>query len=257
MRYSIRLSYNGSGLNGWQVQPNALSVQELVGNALTALSGDDTGLTGSGRTDTSVNAVNYIAHFDLQGPMPYGISDFIYKLNAILPKNIVIHEIRPQSEDFHSRFSARERQYRYFLHRIKDPFSEAFSYRCKYVLDVDKMNEAAAFLTGRHDFSCFEKKGGGNVTSTCTVYEAVWESYTPHHAALMDFPHSPGDYLVFKIRADRFLRNMVRAIVGTLIDVGRGRISPEKIQELIKSGTRSDAGESVPGKALFLDKVLY
>ena len=257
MRYRIRLSYNGSALCGWQRQNNAPSVQQELSRALSLLIGCETEATGAGRTDAKVNAVNYIAHFDAPETVAAGAADFVYKINAILPKNITVHEILPAREDFHARFSAVSREYHYFIHRRKDPFMESFSYWCKYPLDMDRMNEAAGFLTGTHDFGCFEKTGSNNRTSVCTVYEAEWKTYTPAHVETMGYPVSEGDYIVFRIRANRFLRNMVRAIVGTLVDVGRGRYAPERVKSLIESGSRSDAGESVPGNALFLNKVEY
>lgn len=257
MRYRIKLSYNGAGLSGWQVQNNAPSVQGKIQEALSILLGEDISVTGAGRTDAGVNAVNYVAHFEASAGNVHDAERIVYKLNAILPKNVTAHEISEVPDDFHARFSAVSREYHYFLHRRKDPFMDSFSYRCRYPLDIDRMNEAAAFLLGHHDFSCFEKTGGNNATSLCTVYEAVWEKYLPSHVSLMGYPCEDGDYLVFRIRANRFLRNMVRAVVGTLVDVGRGKLSPEYVRELVASGTRSDAGESVPGHALFLNEVRY
>ena len=257
MRYTVRLSYNGADFNGWQIQPEGVTVQECLQKALSLVSGEDIALTGAGRTDSGVNAVNYIAHFDIEGMLRIRPEELAYKINAILSKGIIVHEIVPASDEFHARFSAVTREYKYFLHRKKDPFMGQFSWYCKYRLDTDAMNEAAAFLKGTHDFSCFEKKGGNNKTSVCTVMEAVWESYTPTHVGQLGYPASEGDYLVFTVRADRFLRNMVRAIVGSLIDVGRGKLEPEWIRSLIASGTRSDAGESVPGHALFLSGIEY
>jgi len=257
MRYAIKLSFNGSAFCGWQKQSNAVSVQEELSKALTVLLGGKTDAVGAGRTDTGVNATNYIAHFDAPEELASEAAHICYKLNAILPKEIAVHEILPAEDDFHARFSARSREYRYFIHRVKDPFAENFSWFCRYPLDMGKMNEAASFLLGQHDFSCFEKKGGGNSTSICTVYETAWETYMPDHCRLCAFPYSEGDYMVFRIRANRFLRNMVRAVVGTLVDVGRGRKDPSWVKGLIDGGTRSDAGESVPGKALFFTGVKY
>lgn len=214
-------------------------------------------MTGAGRTDTEVNAVNYIAHFDTANPSVPESGALVSKLNAILPKDIIVHEIKAAAPDFHARFSATSREYRYFLHTKKDPFAGQFSWYCKYRLDIAAMNEAAAFLPGTRDFSCFEKKGGNNLTSVCTVYEAGWKSYRPTYVEILGYPAGEEDYLVFTVRADRFLRNMVRAIVGSLIDVGRGKRSVEWFRELIGNGTRSDAGESVPGFALFLTGIGY
>ena len=253
----IRLSYNGLTLSGWQRQNNAPSVQQELSHAVSVLLGSETEVTGAGRTDARVNAVNYIAHFDTTGPVPFDATGLIYKINAILPKNITVHEILPCPDDFHARFSAISREYHYFIHLREDPFMESFSYRCRYPLDMERMNSAAAHLLGRHDFRCFEKTGSSNRTSICTVLEARWETYTPPHVSILGYPSAPGDCIFFRIRADRFLRNMVRAIVGSLVDVGRGRHDPEWIAALIQSGTRSDAGESVPGNALFLNRVEY
>lgn len=257
MRYYIRLSYNGSAFSGWQIQPDGITVQGCLQKALSLVSGEDVAVTGAGRTDAGVNAVNYVAHFDVEEPLPLRPGDLEYKINAILGKEIIVHEIAPVSDDLHARFSAVSREYKYFLHRKKDPFMGHFSWYCKYGLDVDAMNEAAAFLKGTHDFSCFEKKGGNNKTSVCTVLEAGWRSYTPSHVKELGYPAADGDYLVFTVRADRFLRNMVRAIVGSLVDVGRGKRDPEWLRSLIGSGSRSDAGESVPGHALFLSDIEY
>lgn len=257
MRYIIKLSYNGAGLSGWQSQKNAPSVQDELENALCTLYGEVISVTGAGRTDAKVNAVNYIAHFDTSTEPPFDTVHVSYKLNAILPKSITVHEIIPANEDFHARFSAVSREYHYFVHMKKDPFIEGFSYRCRYPLDLERMNEAAAHLLGEHDFSCFEKVGGSNATSICTVFEAGWKEYEPAHVGMMGYPASPGDYIVFRIRANRFLRNMVRAIVGTLIEVGRGKASPESIRDLIASRNRSKAGASVPGHALFFNEARY
>ena len=257
MRYSIRLSYDGTGLSGWQIQPNGLSVQESLQNALSTALGENVQVTGAGRTDAGVNAVNYVAHFDVERQPVSEPGALVCKLNAILKKEITVHAISPEEESFHARFSAVSREYRYFIHRKKDPFIGKFSWQCGYRLDVEAMNEAASCLPGTRDFSCFEKKGSDNRTSVCTVYEAIWETYVPTHVAVMGFPCHSGDYMVFRIRADRFLRNMVRAIVGSLVDVGRGKREPEWIAELMTSGSRGDAGGSVPGHALFLSEVRY
>ena len=297
MRFSICLSYDGAQFCGWQIQNGAPSVQECLQDALSRLLGRPISVTGCGRTDTSVNALGYIAHFDVDGELPFGQEDLCYKLNAILPRSVAVHGIVPASDDFHSRYDAVRREYTYFINRKKDPFVRAYSWQCGYPsLDFEAMNEACRHLLGTHSFDCFEKTGGSNKTSVCTVYEAFWAPYTPSHLSVMEtIPEgdtlsqthghprpckregpiedgrglseakevwdsvSPSgkDYWYFRISADRFLRNMVRAVVGSLIEVGRGKHSPEWIAELIASGTRSDAGESVPGHALFLGKVLY
>lgn len=290
MRYILCLSYDGSPFCGWQIQPSSPSVQQCLEEALAKLCGGPVGVTGAGRTDTGVHAATYLAHFDLTGNLPFEASDFCYKLNAILPRSIVVHGVFPAADDFHARFSATRRSYTYFIHRQKDPFVAAYSWQCGYPeLDFAAMNEACRHLLGTHDFSCFEKTGGANKTSVCTVSEAFWKPYTPSYLQVMDtegsipgtaasrplpslmgpsplcgrgWPQVPGilpsaAYWYFRVSADRFLRNMVRAIVGTLIEVGRGKHDPAWVASLIESGKRSDAGESVPGHALFLSEVRY
>lgn len=258
MRYTLRISYNGSDFYGWQRQPGTRTVQGEIERALSIFLGNEIPVTGAGRTDTGVNAVNYIAHFDLpDGCSLNDAKNFLYKINAILPKGITVHEVREAGPDFHARFSALSREYHYFIHRKKDPFMENFSWYCRYPLDLEKMNAAARNLLGRHDFSCFEKKGGNNLTSICTISEAVWETWLPPHVSVLGYPCGREDFLMFRIRADRFLRNMVRAIVGTLVEVGRGRRSPEWTAGLLRDGDRSAAGESVPGNALFLSRIEY
>lgn len=261
MRYFLCLSYDGSAFCGWQIQPSAPSVQQCLESTLSRLLGRPVSVTGAGRTDTAVNAAGYIAHFDWDGILPFEASDFTYKLNAMLPREVVVHSVSEVADDLHARFSARRREYTYFIHRQKDPFLRAFSWQCGYPnLDFDAMNKACQYLLGTHDFSCFEKTGTDNKTSICTVYEAFWKPYVPSHLQVMDChsEHSEeSEYWYFRIAADRFLRNMVRATVGTLIEVGRGKHEPEWVAQLIESGTRGDAGESVPGHALFLNHVEY
>lgn len=273
MRYIVNLSYDGSCFCGWQIQPNAKTIQECLQTALSTLLKEDIQVVGAGRTDTGVNAIGYVAHFDCTSA-DIDAADFRYKLNAILPRSITIHSVVParKSEpgnafgEFHARFDAKRREYTYFLHRTKDPFIEKYSWQCMYDLDLDAMNKAAAMLVGRHDFSCFEKNGTDCKTSICTVFEAGWHEYTPSHVSLMGFtPTSEMPYLYFRVSADRFLRNMVRALVGTLLEVGRGKRSVESFAELIlpveenagKICRRSLAGESVPGHALFLSGIDY
>ena len=256
MRYKITLSYDGSQFCGWQIQNDAITVQECLQKALSTLLKEETAVTGAGRTDSKVNAIGYVAHFETAA-RDLDAVDFGYKINAILPHGIVVHSIVPAAPDFHARFDARMREYKYFIHRRKDPFRNGYSYLYTFRIDVDRMNEAAALLLGEHDFSCFEKTGSDNKTSICKVSYAKWEPYTPEHVTLMGYPAGEGDYLVFTIRADRFLRNMVRAVVGSLLEIGRGRHDIAWMEGLLDGGTRSDAGESVPGHALFLTKVEY
>lgn len=265
MRYILTLSYRGDGFSGWQVQNNAATVQGELDRALGILFGEPVQTTGAGRTDAGVNAVNYVCDFETREPLHLTKRDFIYKINAITRRGIVVHDIAEEGENpflpaggqaFSSRFSAKSREYRYFLHGAKDPFAEAFSWRCPWPLDMPAMNGAAGLLLGEHDFSCFEKTGGGNATSVCTVFRAEWTRYAPWHVTQLGFPDD-GGYLMFTIEANRFLRNMVRAIVGTLVDVGLGRRDAESVAELLRGGKRGDAGESVPGNALFLTGIRY
>lgn len=269
MRYLVRLSYSGAGFHGWQVQPGDPSIQGALEKALSTLLRRAVAVTGAGRTDTGVNATGYVAHFDADGLTDAKV--LTYKLNAILPPQIVVLGIEPAGPDFHARFDASRREYSYFLHRVKDPFLDNFSYLCAYpVLDFDRMNEAAELLAGTHDFRCFEKTGSDSRTSICTVYSASWKAYSPSVSAWEPFPEGAQPrYWRFEIAADRFLRNMVRAVVGTLVEVGRGRRSLENFSSLIlppegcpsdaapRPSSRCSAGESVPGKALFLSAVRY
>ena len=257
MRYSITLSYNGSAFSGWQIQKGAPSIQETLEKALSTLLSEEISVTGAGRTDAGVNAVGYVAHFDSERAVDaVSGADFCYKLNAILPVSIRVHSILPATPEFHARFDAVSREYTYFLHRTKDPFAEGYSLWYGYPnLDFALMNELAQELLGTHDFSCFEKTGGNNKTSICTVTEARWVQYVPTHVSVLGYP-SDG-YWYFRITANRFLRNMVRAVVGSLLDVGRGRHDAAWFRALLASGTRSDAGESVPAHALFLSRIDY
>ncbi len=249
------MSYDGSLFHGWQIQTKATSVQGCLQKALKTLLGEEVTVTGAGRTDTGVNAISYCAHFDTTHDLDAG--SLSYKLNAILPPSVVIHGIVPADENFHARFSATSRTYKYFLHRKKDPFMHGKSLWLNYNLDMDAMNRAASYLLGTHDFSCFEKSGGDNKTSICSVSGARWDRYVPGHVRTAGFPAEEGDYMVFTITSDRFLRNMVRAVVGTLLDIGRGRHPAEWMEEVMDSHDRCSAGESVPGNALFLVEIKY
>lgn len=287
MRYSVTLSYSGADFCGWQKQPGAPSVQETLENALGTLTGQPVAVVGAGRTDTGVGAVGYVAHFEV--PAELDAQWLCCKLNAILPHQIAVQKVMPATPEFHARFDATMREYTYFLHRRKDPFAQGWSYLYGYPgLDFGLMDRAAALLAGTHDFSSFQKKGSDNRTTICTVFEAGWHPYVPTHVSILghsdslygqfpeggvssgksrdferyfpsDTPPSgkQSDYWYFRISADRFLRNMVRAIVGTLLEVGRGRRTLEGFAELIGGGSRSDAGESAPGHALFLSRIEY
>ena len=247
MRYFICLSYNGSAFSGWQIQENANSVQEELQKALSTLLKEPVQVVGAGRTDTGVNARNYIAHFDFQGEMP-AQPHTVYKLNAILPKQISVHSVYPVPDEIHARFSALSRTYKYYIHTEKDPFCSEFSYFVPArKLNFEKMNLACQYFLGEQDFSSLEKVNGGNKTSICNVTHASWEPIGN------DIPTQ----YVFTVTANRFLRNMVRAMVGSLLEVGSGKREPEWIKEMLARKNRSAAGHSVPGNALFLVNVEY
>ena len=243
MRLFVQLSYDGSPFCGWQFQPNVPSVQEEVERALSIVFGEPVTVEGAGRTDTGVNARHYIAHFDVSAWPQEETARLLRKLNAILPPAIVAESFYRVADNAHARFDAISRTYRYYIHTTKDPFIR-HSCRCWYDFDVEAMNRGAQVLLGRHDFSSFEKTGGANKTDLCTVTEARWEAIDATH-------------LVFTITADRFLRNMVRATVGTLLEVGRGRYAPEWVAEVLAAQNRSEAGQSVIGEALFLEEIRY
>jgi len=242
MRFFVSVSYNGARYSGWQKQPNATGVQEILEDALSKALGCPIAVTGAGRTDAGVSARGYIAHFDCDSQIKEH-APLLYKINAILPTDIVANSITEVAPEAHARFDATSRSYRYLVHTEKDPFA-FHSFYCKFPLDIEAMNTAASHLLGRHDFSSFEKVGADNKTSICTVSRAEWTAIDPTH-------------LQFDITADRFLRNMVRAIVGTLLDVGRGKIFADDIVRLIQACDRSAAGQSVPGEPLMLCNITY
>ena len=243
MRLFVQLSYDGSPFCGWQFQPNVPSVQQEVERALSIAFGEPVTVVGAGRTDTGVNARHYIAHFDVTAWPLEESARILRKINAILPPAIVAEAFYRVADEAHARFDAVSRTYRYFIHTVKDPFAR-HSCRLWFTPDVAAMNRAAEPMLGRHDFSSFEKTGGANKTSLCTVTEARWEALDSEH-------------FVFTITADRFLRNMVRATVGTLLEVGRGRRAPEWVGDVLAAHNRSEAGQSVIGEALFLEEIRY
>ena len=236
MRLFIQLSYDGSPFCGWQTQANSPSVQQELERALAIAFGEKITVVGAGRTDTGVNARHFIAHFNVTAFPGGSIAPLLRKINAILPPAIVAEAFYQVPDDAHARFDAVSRTYRYYIHTAKDPFIR-HSCRIWFTPDVEAMNRAALVLLGRHDFSSFEKTGGANKTDICTVTEAR--------------------HFVFTITADRFLRNMVRATVGTLLEVGRGRRSPEWVAEVLEARDRGMAGQSVYGEALFLEEIRY
>lgn len=242
MRYFLELSYNGKAYNGWQIQPDAPSVQQTLQEGLSTLLRMPMEVVGAGRTDTGVHARRYVAHFDLPEPLP-DPAQFCYHLNALLPYDIAVHAARPVRPDAHARFDALSREYRYQISMRKDPFLHDFAYRLTVPLDVEAMNRAAQLLLLAQDFTSFSKLHSNNKTNICHLTRAHWEQR--------------GSLLVFTIAADRFLRNMVRAVVGTLIEVGRGKIPAAEVERIAAGRDRALAGTSVPPQGLFLTGVAY
>ena len=242
MRYFITFSYDGTRYHGWQIQPNGDSVQERLEWALSTLLRREVNVTGAGRTDAGVHARVMVAHFDFEEAID--CQQLCYKLNRLLPFDIAVQEVKQVSDDMHARFSATSRTYHYYIHTKKDPFRRAYSCEIHYPLDFALMNEAGKILTTYEDFGAFCKSHTDVQTTICHVTEARWvqTSETAWY---------------FRITANRFLRNMVRAVVGTLIDVGRGKLSIEEFRKVIEGKRRTEAGESMPGNALFLEDVRY
>ncbi|MFC1731797.1 tRNA pseudouridine(38-40) synthase TruA [candidate division KSB1 bacterium] len=243
-RYFIKIAYHGKNYHGWQVQENASTVQLVLDNALSTILSSKVQTTGAGRTDTGVHAREFYAHFDFHDNLNDNqCEQLIFNLNSYLPNDISIYKILKVKSDAHARFHAISRTYEYWISKIKDPFQEAFSYYYHGKLDIDVMNEGASLLKNYDDFSSFSKSGTQVKTNICQVKEAYWERKE--------------EMIAFTITADRFLRNMVRAIVGTLIDLGRGHINMDQLKLIIESKNRSEAGLSVPAKGLFLTKIEY
>ncbi len=244
MRYFITLRYNGAAYCGWQSQPNAPTLQGAIEAALSTLLRTSVEIVGAGRTDTGVHASYYVAHFDVAKGITIDTEQLKYKLNVILKEDIAISKIEAVSPDMHARFSARRREYRYYIEREKNPFTRHTTWQYYYDLDVEKMNRAAEQLLHHSDFTTFAKLNSNNTTNICEIYRAEW-----HH--LQD------GRLCFTIAANRFLRNMVRAIVGTLVDVGRGKYSVEDFEEIITSRDLSRASAGAPAQGLFLSNIEY
>ena len=244
-RYFIELSYNGAAYCGWQRQPDAPTVQQALEKALSTLLRQDVEVVGAGRTDTGVNASYYVAHFDCES----GVKDcaqLVYKLNLILPQDIAVKAVREVCEQAHARFDAVEREYTYYISQRKNPFRRFSAWQYYVQLDMERMNEAAATLLEYDDFTSFAKLNSNNKTNICRVVKAEWRR------AEWD-----EDLLIFTIRADRFLRNMIRAIVGTLVDVGRGRYTVEEFCDILHSRDLSRSSAGAPAQGLFLSDVKY
>ena len=241
MRYFIKLAYNGTNYHGWQVQPNASSVQETLNKALSVILNEEINIMGAGRTDTGVHAKEMFAHFDYTPT--FEIDSVLHKLNSYLPKDIVIYDIIPVHEDAHARFDAKKRTYNYYITSVKDVFSQEESWYYHQNLDVELMNQAAKILLNHTDFQCFSKVNTDVNTFNCIISEAYWTQVN--------------NQLIFTISADRFLRNMVRAIVGTLVNVGLHKITLSDFNSIIENKNRNEAGFSVPAQGLFLTKIEY
>ena len=242
-RYFIILSYFGKNYHGWQIQPNASSIQETLNAALSKLFREPIYCAGAGRTDTGVHASYYVAHFDCLLQIENKGNDWIYKINCILPDDIAVKKIIKVSSDKHARFDAISRTYNYFITTIKDPFYSETSYFFNRNLDVDLMNKACELLMQHSDFTSFSKLHTDTKTNNCKLYEANWEQKE--------------NKIIFTIKADRFLRNMVRAIVGTMLEIGTHKISLEDFSNIIESKNRSNAGKSIDAKGLFLSEIEY
>ncbi|MDR3185053.1 MAG: tRNA pseudouridine(38-40) synthase TruA [Prevotellaceae bacterium] len=243
MRYFVCLSYKGTHYHGWQVQENAPSVQAELHRALSLLLGEPVVVVGAGRTDTGVHARRYVAHFDSTRNLQNDKMRRIHQVNAILPPDICVYDIFPVHDTAHARFDAVERTYKYYIHTAPNPFLLDFSVYVPYPLDVEAMNAAAATMLKYDDFTSFAKLHGNNKTNLCKLTKAGWEK--------------TDSGLVFTISANRFLRNMVRAIVGTLLDVGRGKTPIDDFVRIIERKERRASGASAPAKGLFLEQICY
>lgn len=242
MRYFAELRYDGAAYCGWQRQPDAPTVQRTIEDALSKIMRSPTEIVGAGRTDTGVNASYYVAHFDTD--TEFDIKQTIYKLNLMLPQDISISSITPVAVEAHARFDAREREYTYFISPNKNPFLRNSAWLYYVPLDVGRMNEAASVLLDTRDFTTFAKLNSNNKTNICRVGVAEWQV-------------EDSGVLRFTIRADRFLRNMVRAIVGTLVDVGRGRYGVEEFRDIVESRDLSRSSGGAPPQGLFLSDIVY
>lgn len=240
MRFKLELSYVGTDFHGWQRQPNGITVQEVIEDTLTMIAREQITIVGCGRTDTGVHAKYYVAHFDSQ----YNFSsNDIAKINGILPKSVAILNLTQASDNFHARFDAKRRTYKYYITTKKDPFDNGFAWYVKHNLDIDLMQQAASKLFNYIDFTSFSKLHTDVNNNNCKIMQADIEKC--------------GDKIIITISADRFLRNMVRAIVGTLTDVGKNKISVDDFCAIIEKKDRCEAGQSVPADGLFLYDIEY
>jgi len=241
-RYFLRLSYNGTAYAGWQVQPNATTVQQVLNEKLEILLKTSVETTGCGRTDTGVHASCFYVHFDVSDTVT-DRNGFLNSMNAVLPHDMAVHEIIEVDDNAHARFDATLRTYRYFITTEKNPFLINRVLRIYQNVDLNTMKECCSLIKGKHDFSAFSKTGTQVKTNICTVSEATWESRN--------------NLIVFTISADRFLRGMVRAVVGTMLEAGVGKVSPADFKNIINSGKRSEAGMAASPDGLYLSDVKY
>jgi len=241
LRYFLRFAYLGKAYHGWQRQPNAITVQEVLEDALTTILRTPIEVVGAGRTDAGVHAKELFAHFDCS-EVSAG-NEFLHKINSYLPDDISVNELLPANDEAHARFDALERTYEYWITQKKNPFLKDLAHQIDLSLDVEAMNKAAQTLLEYKDFESFSRSNTDVKTFLCDIKRAEWEE--------------KDEKLVFTITADRFLRNMVRAIVGTLLNVGLGKMKVEEMHGVIKSKDRSRAGASAPAKGLYLTRVVY
>lgn len=242
-RFFITLAYNGKNYVGWQIQPNGISIQQTLQDAFSTILRVPVEVVGAGRTDAGVHARVMVAHFDWEGE-PFASEELVHKLNNFLPRDISLSAIQPVRPDAHARFNALSRTYTYHVATTKDPFMYPFHYRLHYTPDIALMNRLCPVLKEYEDFTSFSKLHTDVKTNNCRIFHAEWEQQEE-------------GFFRFTIQADRFLRNMVRAITGTLLEAGRGRLDERGFRRIIEARNRNVAGDSVPGHALFLEKVTY
>ncbi len=242
-RYFIELQYNGKNFHGWQIQPNARTVQAELNEKISILLKQPVETTGAGRTDTGVHAKQFFAHFDFANDISRNLVSLTHKMNSFLPDDICIQRIIPVSPDAHVRFDALSRTYKYYITTHKSVFQNEYAWQIFHKLDTGLMQESSNLIMKYNNFKSFSRLHSDNKTNICRIFSAGWS--TDNHL------------LIFTIKADRFLRNMVRAIVGTMVGVGRNKITPSHFEEIIKSKDRSLAGESAPAKGLFLYEIEY
>lgn len=237
------MAYKGTSFHGWQVQPDSKTVQQILEESLSLILGEKIETTGAGRTDTGVHAAYFCAHFDSESDDLISRKNLLFRLNKFLPEDISVKNIRKVHPEAHARFSAISRTYKYFITRAKDPFTNESAWYLYGDLDIPGMNTACNILLRHIDFTSFSRLHTDVKTNNCRIMEAGWEEN--------------GTRLIFTIRADRFLRNMVRAIVGTMVEIGKGKISPGQFEEIIKAKDRGRAGKSAPAQGLFLYGIEY